>query len=477
MGRVSQTDRALWTLDLVDATELIAAGELMPSELVASTLARLEAVEPFVQAFVSIDAERALRDARVQDEQAGGPLRGIPVAIKDIFDLAGTPTGCGSAALDATAPAREDAPAVARLRAAGAIVLGKTTTHELACGVYTPPTRNPWDLERSPGGSSGGSGAAVAAGAVLGAIGSDTGGSIRIPAAHCGLVGIKPTYGRVSRAGALALSWSLDHVGPLARTVEDAALLLSILAGPDPGDPTTLGRPPLPEPLLSPDEKVSGLRVGVLRQPPFAPLAPDAASALDAATALLAADGVHVEETLLPELEQGLAAEFAIVAAEAASYHESRLARSADRIGDDVRGLLETGLLLPASVYLRAQRTRRAIQQAIAAAFAKQRLDALLAPTVPALPQRCDQLEYEFDGASEPVIEALVRTTAPFNLAGLPAVAVPTGLGSSGFPGSVQIVARPFDEQTVLRLARAIERGAGRHGSPRGLELALANPI
>ena len=236
-----------WALDLVEAARLIAACELAPSELVASALERLAAVEPLLHAFVSVDAERALSEARAKDSEPGGPLRGIPLVVKDIFDLAGTPTGCGSAAYAGAAPAANDAPAVTRLRAAGAIVLGKTTTHELACGVYTPPTRNPWDLDRSPGGSSGGSSAAVAAGAAMGAIGSDTGGSIRIPASHCGLVGVKPTYGRVSRAGGLVLSWSLDHVGPLARTVEDAALLLAVLAGPDPRDPSTLGRPPLPD--------------------------------------------------------------------------------------------------------------------------------------------------------------------------------------------------------------------------------------
>lgn len=477
MGRVSGTHGEAWALDLVEAAGLIVAGELKPSELVASTLARLEAVEPFVHAFVSADAERALREAREQDDRPGGPLRGIPVAIKDIFDVAGTPTCCGSAILQEAAPAREDAAAVARLRAAGAVVVGKTTTHELACGVYTPPTRNPWDLERSPGGSSGGSAAAVAAGAALGAIGSDTGGSIRIPAAHCGLVGVKPTYGRVSRAGALALSWSLDHVGPLTRTVEDAALLLFVLAGADPRDPTTLSRPSLPQPLLPSEDDIGNLRVAVLRQPPFAPLAHEAAGALDSAIALLAAEGVQIEEASVPELKQTLAAEFAIVAAEAASYHETRLARSPELIGDDVRGLLETGLLLPASLYLRAQRTRRAIQQSIAHTLVTARLDALLAPTVPAPAQRHDQLEYDFDGESESVIESLVRTTSPFNLAGLPAVAVPTGLGAWRLPGSVQIVARPFDESTALRLARAIERGAVPSGRPRALEAALATPV
>jgi aspartyl-tRNA(Asn)/glutamyl-tRNA(Gln) amidotransferase subunit A len=464
-----------WTLSLVEAAALIEAGDLKPSELVASALSRLEAVEPFIQAFVSVDVDQAIGDALAYDEQPGGPLRGIPVAVKDIFDVAGRPTGCGSAAMAGAAPASKDAATVARLRAAGSIILGKSTTHELACGVYTPPTRNPWDLERSPGGSSGGSGAAVAAGIVPGAIGSDTGGSIRIPAAHCGLVGLKPTYGRVSRAGALVLSWSLDHVGVLTRTVEDAAVLLAILAGPDPSDPTSLKRPPQPDPLLSPDDEVRGLRVGVLKGRPFSPMAPSVQSDLDGAVALLAAQGVELEEADLPQLESGLAAEFAIVAAESASYHETRLQDAGDLIGDDVRGLLETGLLLPASVYLRAQRTRRVIQQAFMSLFESQRLDALIAPTVPAVPQFRDQSEYQFDGTSEPVIDALVRTTAPFNLAGLPSIAVPTAVGPSGFPGSVQIVARPFDEQTALRLALAVERSSERTGRPRGLEIALTN--
>src|SRR5439155_16253651 len=203
---------------------------------------------------------------------------------------------------------------------------------------------------------------------------------------------------------------------------------------------------------LSSDGDVSGLRVGVLRAAPFTPVEPDVGSALEDALAVLAAAGVAIEEVVLPALERSLAAEFAIVAAEAASYHEARLARAADRIGDGVRGLLELGLLLPSSIYLRAQRTRRVMQQAVAAAFDEHRLDALVAPTVPAAAQRVEQLDYELGGASEPVIEALVRTTAPFNLVSMPTVAVPTGIGAAGMPGSVQIAARPFEEATALRL-------------------------
>jgi len=465
---------ALWELSLIEAAALIEAGELAPSELVASTLERLDAVEPLLHAFVSVEREEAMLEARALDDRSGGALRGIPLAIKDIFDVAGLPTRNGSRAYDDAPPAVEDAPPIARLRAAGAVFVGKTTTHLLGCGVHTPPTRNPWDLGRSPGGSSGGSGAAVAAGAAMGATGSDSGGSIRIPASHCGLVGVKPTYGRVSRAGALALCWSLDTVGPLARTVEDAALLLSVMAGPDPNDTTTLGCPPLPDPLFDADEEVRGLRVGVLRGEPFTPYEPDIGAALDGAVAILEGAGASVVELSIPELERPLSPEFAIVAAEAASVHEERLLRDPDSIEDEVRTLFETGLLLPSSVYLRAQRTRRRMQQAVAAAFEAKRLDALLALTVPAAPQRHDQYEYDFDGVAESVQMALVRTTAPFNLTGLPTVAVPTGVGPSGLPGSVQLVARPFDEATALRLARAVERAAGPLGSPRGLERALA---
>lgn len=463
----------LWSLSIVQAVSLIGVGELQSSELVASALARLDAVEPFIRAFVSVD-RAALAEAEARDARPAGRLWGIPIAVKDIFDVAGTPTRCGSAAMEGAQPANQDSAAVARLRAEGSVIIGKSTTHELACGVYTPPTRNPWDLERSPGGSSGGSGAAVAAGVVAGAIGSDTGGSIRIPAAHCGLVGLKPTYGRVSRRGALALSWSLDHVGVLARTVEDAALLLSVLAGPDPGDATTLAQPSMPDPVLAPNDEVSGLRVGVLGGRPFSPMEPEVEAAVNSAAKLLGSAGVEVGQVDAPLLEAALAAEFAIVAAEAASYHEIRLRDSGELIGDAVRGLLETGLLLPASVYLRAQRTRRVVQRAFRELFEEHRLDALVAPTVPAAPQRCDQMEYDLDGAAEPVIDALVRTTAPFNLAGLPAVAVPTVPGPSGLPGSVQIVARPFEEQTALRLALAVQRGRGALARPRGLETALA---
>lgn len=463
---------AAWSLSMVDAAELIRTKQLKPSELAESALERFHAVDPLIHAFVSVDPEQVMRDASAQDVSPDGPLRGIPVAIKDIFDVSGSKTGCGSKLMDQAHPARTDSAAVAKLRSAGAIIFGKTTTHELACGVYTPPTRNPWDLQRSAGGSSGGTGAAVAAAIVPGGIGSDTGGSIRIPASHCGLVGIKPTYGRISRAGALTLSWSLDHVGTLTRTVKDGALMLAVLAGPDPSDPTTLGRPVAPPAHLA-GESVRGMRIAVLRGSPFYPVEEEMARALNSAAAALEGAGAEIVDAEVPELEPGLAAEFSIVAAEAASYYEARMPDGAASIGEDVRGLLETGLLLPAAVYLRAQRTRRTIQMAFRRLFREHRLQAVIAPTVPARAQKIEQLEYEYGGRSEAVIQALVRTTAPFNLSGLPSVAVPTGIAASGLPTSVQVAARPFAESTALKVALVLEQAAGSVGLPRAVEAAL----
>ena len=248
--------------------------------------------------------------------------------------------------------------------------------------------------------------------------------------------------------------------------------MLSVLAGPDPADPTTIGRPPVPGPNI-PDDGVRGMRIAILRGSPFDPIEDEMDDALKSVAAHIRAAGADVSDATLPELEAGLAAEFSIVAAEAASYHEARMPISAALIGEDVRGLLETGLLLPAALYLRAQRTRRVIQEAFKTLFRERGLDAVIAPTVPAKAQRVDQMEYQYDGTSEPVITGLVRTTAPFNLSGLPTVAVPSGIGASGFPTSVQIATRPFAEQTALRIAQEVQRAAGSVFIPKGLETAL----
>lgn len=248
--------------------------------------------------------------------------------------------------------------------------------------------------------------------------------------------------------------------------------MLSVLAGPDPADPTTHGRPAAPAAHVA-GEGVRGRRIAVLRGSPFDPIEEDMAQGLRRSEAALAAAGAEVIDAELPELEVGLAAEFSIVAAEAASYYEARMPEGASLIGEDVRGLLETGLLLPAAVYLRAQRTRRTIQVAFRKLFNERRLDAVMAATVPARAQKVDQLEYQYGSRSEAVIEALVRTTAPFNLSGLPTVAVPAGMTPSGFPASVQVAARPFAEPTALKIALVLEQAASSIGLPRAVEAAL----
>ena len=275
----------------------------------------------------------------------------MPVAIKDIFDIEGHRTGCGSPLYADDPVAEADADAVARLRSAGAVLVGKTATHELACGVYTQGTRNPWDLRRSCGGSSGGSGAAVAAGLAMAATGSDTGGSIRIPAAVCGVVGIKPTYGVVSRRGVAALAWSLDHVGPIARSVDDAAAVFEVLVDPD-------ARPRLADAPDPADARSQGAVLGIPTDAVLSRVLPSVRAAFEEACAVLVDAGARLEEVSIPELEETLPLEFAIVAAEAASYHAERLRTSAALIGPEIRPLFQAGAILPAGDYLLAQRLR-----------------------------------------------------------------------------------------------------------------------
>ena len=438
-----------WQWGVVEAAAAVRNGAVAPSELVESVLRRIEAVEPDLHAFTHVDRAGAEAQAEALTREAAdgawrGPLHGVPVAIKDIFDVAGLPTRCGSRLFDDAPPAAVDAEAVARLRSAGAVVVGKTATHELACGVYTEPARNPWDLERCCGGSSGGSAAAVAAGAAAAATGSDTGGSIRIPAALCGIVGVKPTYGLVSRRGVAALSWSLDHVGPLARSVEDAAAVLEAMAG--------VELRPLP------DLDLAAVRLGVPDTPVLTRVQPEVRARFEEACAALAAAGAAVVDVPLPELEETLPVEFAIVMAEAASYHARAVRERSELIGAGIRELLRSGALLPAEDYLAAQRLRAAIRAAVARAFADHELDALLTPTLPLPAYAPTDERVVIEGVEEPVIEAAVRTTAPFNLTGLPVVSVPSGLAGGRLPVALQLVGRPRGERRLLALARAYER-------------------
>ena len=443
-----------------EAARALRSGRTTSRELTEASLAAAAALDADLSAFVVVDPDGALEAADRADEAiaAGrdlGPLMGVPVGIKDIVDVAGMPTRCGSPAYPAT-PAATDATLVRRLRRGGAVIVGKTTTHELACGVYSPPVSNPWDLGRIPGGSSGGSGAAVAAGIVPMAIGSDTGGSIRIPASLCGTVGLKATYGRVSRAGVAALAWSLDHLGPLTATVAGAAAALEVLAGPDPLDPSASLRP-VAQYSRSLDRGVDGLRIGVLRGAPLEPMQTDVAETFAASADLLAAQGAAMVGVEVPELEHGLAAEFGIVAPEAGVYHRELVRSRPDQINPGIRTLLVAGLMLEPEHYFKALQARRAIAGALRRVFVENRLDALVTPTLPATAAPKDADNFRFGDSAEPVTLAYVRTTGPFNLSGLPALSVPAGFDRDGLPIGLQIAAAPFDEETALRIGASFE--------------------
>jgi aspartyl-tRNA(Asn)/glutamyl-tRNA(Gln) amidotransferase subunit A len=345
---------------------------------------------------------------------------------------------------------------VARLRHAGAIPIGKTRTHEFAWGNVTPPTRNPWDLERVPSGSSGGSGAAVAAGLCAAGMGSDTGGSIRMPAAICGIVGLKPTFGRVSRDGIVPHSWSLDHAGPLTRCVADAAHMLNVLAGYDAADPACRDEP-VPDYTQALGQSVQGLRLGICRRHFFEGNQEDVERAVERAINDLAAQGMKVVEFDLPLLEYGLGAIFAIELASSTAYHDVSLREHrTPQFQPDVRSLVEIGRFVTAADYLKAEQYRWRLMEAFRDVLVD--VDVVLTPTMPLTAWKVGEWTVPVGARDESVLSASWRFTYPFNLTGLPAISVPCGFDREGLPIGVQIVAAPFQEATVLRVAHAYER-------------------
>jgi len=420
-----------------------------------SILAPVGRVDQELGAMVALDPVGLKRQCEDYDQDL--PLAGMRVAVKDIIEVEGLPNQCGSALYgDPPAPSKTDAVVVSRIRKSGGLVIGKTAAHELACGVYTPGTSNPWDLARSPGGSSGGSGAAVAAGLCDAALGSDTGGSIRIPASLCGIAGLKPTYGLVPKSGVEPLSWSLDHVGPLGKTVRDCARLLGVIAGFHPSDPTSVTTPTV-DYLTKLDSGVAGLRIAVPSGFFMDPIDPQTETAFVAAVEVLRELGAELVTVDVSYLTGSLEAEFAIIAPEAAAYHHLNLRKHPELIDPQIRGMLIAGAALPSSYYLTALRWRRQIVTRMRATFDDNRLDALITPTVPAFAQLHDQQEFVYPGGGEPVGSSFVRTTAPFNLTGQPALSVPCGFTVDGLPLGLQIAGRPFAEDMVLRIGAAYE--------------------
>jgi len=459
-----------YELTLAAASSAIAAGELSSVELTESVISQIERHESQVCAFATLKLEQAREAARQADADitATGPrspLHGIPLGIKDLCDTEGV-LSTSSSRTRAGRVGAADSAVTARLRGAGGVLMGQTHTHEFAYGVLTPTTHNPWDLLRTPGGSSGGNGAALAARMIMGAVGTDTGGSIRIPSSVNGTTGLKPTFGRVSRRGITPLSWSLDHAGPMARTVTDVALLLQALAGYDPSDPGTVDAP-VPHYTDSLGGDLTGQTLAVPTNWFFDPIEPDVETAFRSAVATLESAGATIREVTLPLTETYIAVEYALFTTEASSYHQDALRTKADLFEPDVRALLEAGELIYATDYIRALRARELIKQAWRELFETNGIHALLAPTLPATAVKADDPFVHWrDGTDESAIDAYVRTSAPGNLTGLPALSVPCGFDSQSLPIGMQIIGRPFDEPGVLRVGSAFEAAAGFAGRP-----------
>jgi aspartyl-tRNA(Asn)/glutamyl-tRNA(Gln) amidotransferase subunit A len=410
-----------------------------------------------LHAFVDVRPELVLAEADRADRELGsghdrGPLHGIPIGIKDITDVAGHPTRCGSPLYPDT-PVGHDATAVSRLRDAGAVIAGKTTCHELACGVVSAPASNPCDTSRVPGGSSGGSGVAVAAGLVPVALGSDTGGSIRIPASLCGTVGLKPTYGLVPLTGTEPLSPSLDHLGPLGSTVADCAHALTALAGNGVDYAADLGT------------GVDGARIGVLDDGPFAPVHPDVQAAFDAAIDVLRSIGAEPVRVPVGALRLVPAVEFGLIPLEAFRHHERALRERPLDIDPAIRGLLIGGAVSPTSIHRRAAEARRLVTRAVLQAMHDHDVDVLVAPTLPATAAPKDAPDQDVGGGLvEHISWSNVRTTAPFNVTGQPAVSVPAGVDTHGLPIGIQFAARAGDDSRALAAAASFEAAAGGSG-------------
>ena len=449
-------------LTVAEAAEAIRARKLSPVELTKALLTRIERLDPKLNVFIRLDAEVALDAAKAAESEimAGrtrGPLHGLPVAIKDIIDVAGLPTTCHSKILIDNI-AKADAVCVSRLRGAGAIVLGKLSTHEFAIGgpsfdLPWPPARNPWNTAHHPGGSSSGSGAGVAAGLFPMALGSDTGGSVRNPASACGIVGLKPTYGLVSRRGVFPLSFTLDHVGPLTRTVTDNTLMLDVVAGHDPLDPGSAAVA-YGHYGAGLERGVRGLRIGFVRHfhETDLPAEPEVAAGLENVAGTLRNLGADIRDLQLPTLGEFAAVNRIILQSEAWAIHAPWLRERPGDYGQLARRRLLGGAFISAGDYVQA--SRRRLEMIAAVEKALQDVDVLLCASAMDPPSRIEDA-----AETERTYPRQART--PFNVTGHPAVAMMAGLSSAGVPLSVQFVGRYYAEATVFQVARAWERAAG----------------
>jgi aspartyl-tRNA(Asn)/glutamyl-tRNA(Gln) amidotransferase subunit A len=456
--RGSAQSRDLTTLTLKQASERVRRKEASAVELTEACLSRIDKHDRALNAFITVTREQALATAREMDAELRrgvrrGPLHGIPIALKDNIDTAGVRTTAASGVFKDRVPA-DDADVVVRLKKAGAVVLGKLNLHEFALGgtsaiTYFGPVHNPWALDRVSGGSSGGSAAAIAADLCFGTLGTDTGGSIRIPASLCGIVGFKPTYGRVSNRGVVPMAWTLDHVGPMCKTVEDAALLLAAIAGYDPLDPVSVDAP-VPDYGRAIGMATSKLRVGVPRRPFFERLSPEVTKALDAAIGVITKLTASVADVQVPDAGNIAA----VWNAEIYAYHQPWITKTPELYQEATRNLIQGAGKSSSAIYAQARRQLDIVRRDIKNAFAT--VDLLITPTQRTVAQ-------PIAGSPEPGGAGGLINTAAFDIYGLPTISIPCGFDSTGLPIGLQISGNHLAEPTVLSLAHAYEQATEWH--------------
>jgi aspartyl-tRNA(Asn)/glutamyl-tRNA(Gln) amidotransferase subunit A len=456
-------------LSVAELSALIEKRDVSPVDVVKAYMARIEFLEPKLNSFITLTADQALEDARKVEREIGereyrGPLHGIPFGLKDLFFVKGIRNTAGTKIFDRFIP-DFDSTLASKLKEAGALLLGKLNLHPLAYGVTGEnpdygPMHNPWNPQRITGGSSGGSASSVASGQCPFALGTDTGGSIRIPSALCGLVGLKPTYGRLSRYGITVLSWSQDHAGPMARTVEDCALAMNALAGYDSKDPSS-ARASVPDFTKALTGHIKGLRVGVVSEVFKEAVDPEVGRSVREAIDLLSGLGAVVKDLSWPGYQSSKSISNTILMAEAAAYHRKLIQRHAGQLDPQVRLRLEAGFFVSGVDYLQAQQARRLFYHQSSELLKE--VDLLAGPTVPITACKIGAKEIKIGHTKMGIIPALSQYTRPFNLNGFPAITVPCGFSKEGLPVGLQLAGRPFDEETVLRAAHAFEQATEWH--------------
>lgn len=461
----------LLELSLAQAARLVKSKEISPVELVGASLDRIKAVDGRLSAYISVFDDEARKVAKAAETMilAGhdlGPLHGIPIALKDNLAVKGFRTTAGSKVLKDWIP-DHDATVTERLRRAGSIFVGKLNMHEFAWGgtsdnPHYGAVRNPWNTERFPAGSSGGSGVAVAARTCYGAIGTDTGGSIRLPSAINGVVGIRPTYGRVSNHGIIPLAWSMDTAGPMTRTVEDCAIMFNAIAGHDPKDASTSRVAAADDYTEALNRGVKGLRIGVVPGYFFHHLQPPVHDAVKAALTTLEALGAEIVDVNIENIHGNISAQLTIEAAEPSTYHQRWLREQPENYGADVRSLLEIGEMLLATHYLQAQRYRTLLRQEFLEAFGK--VDVFICPTLPFTATKVGAMKVVIEnGVEEDMLSAIMQFTGVPSLTGLPSLNVPCGFDHDGLPVGMQIIGRPFDEAYLFRIGAAYQSATDFH--------------